>query len=147
MNLVKHAERELDNIGMVGSNVEEAIMRKHILKVIEEFNMTGHTKLTRHWYIDIITKLMKGEPLTPLTGEDNEWKQIKTSDGIVYENIRCDHVFKKDGIAWNQEGIVYWKWYTDIETGCKMKSFHIIPSSMVNVEFPHTPATEYKELT
>jgi len=67
------------------------------------------------------------KPLTPLTGEDDEWNDI--GDGGSLQNKRYSAVFKnKDGTAYNIEGKVFTDdgevWYR-----CK--------DSRVNVTFPY----------
>ena len=41
--------------------------------------------------MEIAVKLFDFEPLTPLTGEKEEWKKSLNN----YQNVRCNHVFKE----------------------------------------------------
>ena len=50
-----------------------------------------------------------------------------------------------DGQAYDIDGIVFFDWYTDPETGEKSKSYFTGRDSFVPVTFPYTPTTEYKE--
>ena len=44
--------------------------------------------------LPILNKCIAGKPLSPLTGDDNEWMEI--TDGY-FQNVRCSTVFKEDG--------------------------------------------------
>lgn len=49
----------------------------------------------------ILQRLIAGQPLSPLTGDDSEW-MIHDYDGLYAQNIRCGSVFKnKDGSAYD----------------------------------------------
>jgi hypothetical protein len=76
---------------------------------------------------------MRFEPLTPLTGEDNEWNQIKDN---LYQNRRSPRVFKEDGQAYDIDGIVF----RDPD-GCYVTN----KDSRVNITFPYTPVTEIRD--
>jgi hypothetical protein len=54
-------------------------------------------------------------------------------------------VFKDNTGAYDGEGIVFYDWYTDKETGEKFKSYFTSRESRVSVTFPYTPEKEYKE--
>jgi hypothetical protein len=42
---------------------------------------------------DVLARLIKGQPLTPLTGKDDEWMEVGPS---VFQNMRCGTVFKDE---------------------------------------------------
>ena len=41
----------------------------------------------------VLTRLISGQPLAPLTGEASEWFDLM-GDGIMLQNVRCGSVFK-----------------------------------------------------
>lgn len=45
-----------------------------------------------HWAAPILQRLIAGQPLSPLTGEDDEWNEV--GDGI-FQNRRDSSVFKQ----------------------------------------------------
>ena len=51
---------------------------------------------------DVLARLIAGQPLGPLTGEDSEWL-IHDCNGMYAQNRRCGSVFKstKDGPAYD----------------------------------------------
>ena len=142
--LIKYAESELDRVGMTADNEDEMnlAMRDHILRMVRIFSQEGHSGFSANYAILCLEKLLRYEPLSPLTGEDDEWIQV---DENLYQNKRCSRVFKDEDGAYDIDGIVFWEWYTDPETGEKFKSHFTCKDSRVRVEFPYTPKTEYKE--
>jgi hypothetical protein len=149
MTLKHHAERELDIIGMTEDSVEmDAAMRNHILHMIDEFSKEGHSGFSASYAISILSKLMRYEPLTPLTGEDSEWMEIAkeqtgSNQGTLYQNKRASHVFKDDTGAYDINGKVFVEWRQDKETGEDYSSSYTSKDSRVPVTFPYTPHTDY----
>ena len=151
-NLVKHAERELDLLGMTGGDEYESAMRKHILHMVKEFADEGHSGFSAPYAIKILTKLMDFKPLTPLTGEDSEWNDVASyGDGTTmhWQNNRHSSVFKDaDGSCYDIDGKVFWEWFIDLETGQAIKIYYTARDSRVPVTFPYTvpdkPIYEYR---
>jgi hypothetical protein len=149
-NLIKHAEAEFraagwtDENGKFDDEMQEMIC-KHVLKLIEIFDEEGHSGSTAPYAINLFEKLAKFEPITPLTGEDWEW----VDHGYCMQNKRCSHIFKQadrfNGQAYDSEGIIFYDWYTDKETGKKYKSYFTNGDSAVPITFPYTPIRQYKE--
>lgn len=133
-NLKTYAIDELTRIGMYGSGDEmNDMMCDHILKMVEVFAEEGHSGFSAGYAISILQKLLRFQPLSPLTGEDDEWCEI--SDGL-FQNKRLSRVFKdgKDGQAYDIHGKVFVEpdgvSYTNRD-------------SRVYIEFPYVPKTEY----
>lgn len=149
MTLKHHAERELDIIGMTEDSEEmDGAMRKHILHMIDEFSNEGHSGFSASYAISILSKLMRYEPLTPLTGEDSEWMEIDkeqtgSNQGTLYQNKRASHVFKDDTGAYDINGKVFVEWRQDKETGEDYSTTYTSIESRVPVTFPYTPHTDY----
>ena len=148
MSVLDHAERELDLMGLSDDGDMNGAMRKHILHMIKEFAGEGHSGFSASYAIQVLEKLLRFEPITPLTGEDWEWNNVSEMSGeTLYQNARCGRVFKdKDG-AYDIDGKVFYEWYTDEETGEKRKSHYTGLESRVPVTFPYTPTTVYEEKT
>jgi hypothetical protein len=150
-NIKNHALAEFraagwtDENGKFNDEMQQAIC-EHVLKLLEVFADEGHSGSTAPYAVNMFKTLAMFEPLVPLTGEDWEWTE--TSDG-VFQNKRCSRVFKQadrfDGQAYDIDGVVFYEWHTDPETGEKYKSHFTSRDSFVPVTFPYTPKTEYKE--
>lgn len=130
-NLIKHAERELALLSNEPDEMQTA-MNDHILKMVKVFSEEGHSGFSANYAISIIQKLLRFEPLKPLTGEDSEWNDVGNN---TLQNNRCGHVFKdtKTGIAYDIEGKIFQE-----PDGSRWTS----SKSKVDVTFPYTPKSE-----
>ncbi len=150
MSLYDFAERELAILGLEDGDPMNESMRRHILHMVDEFAKEGHSGFSASYALGILEKLLKFEPVTPLTGEDWEWNEIAkelsgSNNGTLYQNARCGRVFKDDDGAYDIDGKVFWEWITDEETGEKFKSYYTSRDSRVPITFPYTPVTVYEE--
>jgi len=140
--LVDHAKTELDAIGLTYESSEmNGEMRSCILELVEKFSQQGHSGFSANYTIQAITKLLNYEPLSPLTGEDNEWTEVA---GGLLQNKRCSRVFKEGDRAYDIDGKVFTK--TIEFEGVDYESSFTSSDSRVDVAFPYTPTTEYIHL-
>ena len=140
-NLVTFAERELDIILDKCEDEESKEMQKEInkdiLQVVEVFSKQGHSGFSASYAIGLIKKLLNYEPITPLTGKDDEWIKLDYDNDICYQNKRCSRIFKsKDGRAYDVEGKIF--------SDNNGKSWYVKGggASRVYIDFPYTPKTE-----
>ena len=106
-----------------------------IEQLISVFAEQGHSGFSANYTLNVFDKLARFEPLTPLTGEDWEWCELDYEPGMGWQNKRDSRVFKRsDGTAYFIDGKVF------REPGgtCFTNS-----DSIVEVDFPYTPKTEY----
>lgn len=147
--IIEFAKRELDIIGM-GEDSEDEMnreMRKNILSMLEVFVSQGHSGFSAGYITEMLTKLMRYEPLSPLTGEDSEWTDVSNyGKEPWYQNKRYSSVFKDaDGSCYDIDGIVFYRWEKIEDTGEDYKSFFTCSKSRVPVTFPYKPNKEYRE--
>ena len=143
---------ELDRIGMTEDSPDEmtVMMRKHILHMMQEFANEGHSGFSASYAISILTKLMDFKPLSPLTGEDNEWvKHDYGVNDVTHQNKRRSSVFKDgDGECYDIDGKVFWEWYRN-EEGEAVRTYYTCRESRVPVTFPYVvpdkPIYEYRQ--
>ena len=150
-NLIRHAKDEFRAAGWTDENGKfndemQEMMCNHVLKLLEIFSNEGHSGSSAPYAIDMFKKLAMFEPIAPLTGEDWEWNEVSAG---VFQNKRCSRVFKQadrfNGQAYDIDGIIFYDWYTDKETGEKYKSHFTNSDSFVPITFPYTPTKVYKE--
>lgn len=147
MSLIEYAKRELDVIGMTEDSSDEmnVMMRKHILHMVKEFADEGHSGMSASYALSILKRLLAYEPLSPLTGADDEWNEIGNG---YWQNKRASNVFKdKDGAYWG-DGIVFWEWFKPNDGSEPFKSHFTSRESRVNIDsFPWTmpDKPEYRE--
>lgn len=120
-NLVSYAEREL----YLAQDLLTDQEKEYILKEVHNFCTEGHSggsapyrisniknsKLDVPDYVkDVLVRVLSYKPLTPLTGQEDEWNEDN-------QNIRCYSVFKQiDGtitdhsasIKSDDKGVTWW---------------------------------------
>lgn len=147
-NLVTFAERELDLIGMKDEEGMNGMMRKHLLHMVDEFSNEGHSGFSASYAIQCLKRLLAYKPLSPLTGEDDEWTEVSEQMGHkMFQNKRHSAVFKDETGAYNIDGKVFWSWATNEDTGEKFKSYYTSRDSRVYITFPYIvpDEPEYEE--
>ncbi len=134
-NLVAHAERELEFL-KTGDEMNEA-MRTGIIDMVKLFGEQGHSGFSASYAVNMLQKILRFEPVRPLTGEDDEWL-IHDADGCYAQNKRCGRVFKeKDGRAYDIDAVVFREPSGSCFTSRSSRQF---------VTFPYTPRTVYADV-
>ena len=124
--MIEYAKKELARIKHDEDGVQD-FMDECVLEVLEVFSKQGHSGFSASYAIQFLERLMRFLPLTPLTGEDDEWNEIAPGK---YQNKRCSRVFKENGQAYDING----KAFSD-DGG---KTWFTNGYSHVPVSFPYT---------
>jgi hypothetical protein len=131
-NLYAHAARELPEPD--GDRMQEA-MNRGLLDLVLVFSTQGHSGFSASYAVSALEKLLRFEPLRPLTGEDSEWVNVGDN---MWQNNRCGHVFKDNaGNAYDIDG----KIFREPDGAC-----YTSRDSRVPVTFPYTPVREYVDV-
>lgn len=134
-NLETFAKDELtragffDEDGMYGGMLGDAVM-----KMIKTFSEEGHSGMSAGIAISAFEKVARFEPLTPLTGSDDEWNEVGPG---VWQNRRCSHVFKDESGTYDSEGRIF----REPDGHCFLNR-----DSRVPVTFPYVPKREYVDV-
>lgn len=162
MALIDHAKLELKSIGMLESDDDmNNLMANNVLQLIEVFADQGHSGFSAPYCINLFNKLANFKPLGPLTGEDDEWRDVSEHGNGEpwFQNKRYSSVFKDgNGQAYNTDGKVFWEWarrpLEEDETGYPgmhtYKWSYTCRDSRVPITFPYTipdePIYEYRHI-
>lgn len=131
-NLETHAENELKLIGAFDSDgAYGGMLGEAVMKMIREFAAEGHSGNSAKMTLRLFEKCANFEPLSPLTGSDDEWTEVFPGE---FQNKRCPHVFKDSSGAYDSTG----KIFRDPDGSCYQNS-----GSRVPITFPYVPKTEY----
>src|SRR5689334_19137122 len=104
-NLEEYAKEELTRAGYFSKDSDYGgLIGEAVMKMIKLFSDEGHSGFSAPMTINIFKQVAMFEPLTPLTGADDEW--VEVSDGH-FQNRRCSHVFKENGEAYDIEGKIF----------------------------------------
>ena len=138
MALVEFARDELARIGSGEPDEMQEAMNAHILRMVETFADEGHSGFSAAYAVGILQRLLRFEPLTPLTGEEDEWVVLDYGDEMAAQNKRCPHVFRRaDGTAYDGEAVIF----REPSGACFTNS-----DSRRDITFPYTPAREYVDV-
>jgi len=130
-NLTDHAERELELAGLDSdAAVYDGMIGDAVLEIVEVFSKQGHSGASAAITLDILKKVLAFEPITPLTGEESEWNEVREG---VYQNKRCSRVFKEKGRAYDINGKIF-----EEPSGSR----YTCVDSRVLVLFPYVPHSE-----
>jgi hypothetical protein len=135
------AEKELKLAGYDRDDSEEGPNKwvaENVLELLKGFSDQGHSGSSAPFVANIFERLAKWKPLTPLTGNDDEWEKVGPD---LYQNTRDSAVFKSTETgAYFIEGIVFWEWvsYPDMYDGKPYKAYFTSRESCVEVTFPWT---------
>ena len=100
--IIEYAKSELDRIPKDEDGMQD-MMNNDILEILEKFADQGHSGFSASYAISVLERLMRWKPISPLTGEEDEWS---TTPGSTRQNKRCPSVFlKPDGTAYDIDGI------------------------------------------
>ncbi len=102
MSMNERARAELKLAGFFDKDSDyEGMVGKAVMELWDKFSEQGHSGMSAGLVANLFAKLVKGDNLTPLTGEPKEWTEI--TDGM-YQNKRNSAVFAKGP---NGEGAYY----------------------------------------
>lgn len=137
-NLERYAREELERAGWFrGDGMYGSMMGDAVMGMVRQFSDEGHSGMSAPLAISLFKTVAAFEPLTPLTGESDEWMEV--GDGW-YQNRRCGRVFKGggrfDGQAYDSEAII-WR---DPDGSCFTNR-----DSQQPITFPYVPKHEYRD--
>lgn len=100
--LLQHAKSELRSAGLFDADSDfDGEIGVQVTSLMETFLAYGHSGTSAYRTLEVFDKIARHMPLTPLTGEDDEWESPNGTDGQMRINKRCTQVFKDDEMAWD----------------------------------------------
>jgi hypothetical protein len=99
-NLVMHARRELEVVGLLSDDSDyDGMLGESVLRLVKEFSHQGHSGASAHMTLDIFDRVAHLKPLGPLTNNPGEWNCIaEHGDGTpMWQSSRQSDAFSEDG--------------------------------------------------
>lgn len=98
-NLTDYAKDELTRAGLFDKDSDyEGMLGNAALEIIEVFAKQGHSGMSASIVTSLVEKLMRFEPLTPLTYGPEEWNDVSEMSGTpMWQNKRKSTTFSVDG--------------------------------------------------
>lgn len=101
-SLLQHAKAELRAAGLFDPDADyDGAVAANTVALMETFCAYGHSGGSAAQTLGTFEWLANHLPLTPLTGEDDEWEVPEGKGGQIMQNKRCPRVVKDDEVAWD----------------------------------------------
>lgn len=140
-DLMEYAKNELYLLRGDEEDEMQDLVEKNILELIEVFSKQGHSGFSGNYVLSIFERLVRFLPITPLTGEDDEWNKIFDYEHCTYnfwQNKRCSRVFKDSDGAYDSCVRVF-------SDDCG-ETYWSNRDSRERIEFPYYPPTYPKKI-
>jgi hypothetical protein len=101
--LLQHTKFELRTAGLFDPDADySGELAANVVSLMETFVAYGHSGASGAATLEIFNRVANGLPLTPLTGEDDEWEAVPVGmAGQMQINRRCHRVCKDGERAWD----------------------------------------------
>ena len=100
--LLQHTKSELRAAGLFGEDSDfDGEIGVQVTALMETLLAYGQSGTIFARTLEVFNRVAEGLPLTPLTGDDDEWEIPNGMGGQMYINKRCTRVFKDDDMAWD----------------------------------------------
>ena len=130
--LVLYAEEELKRgLYLRNNDTMEHKMANSVIELLRTFSSLHVTGMIGSAVLSLFTRLVQWMPLTPLTGEDDEWEDAGEAGK---QNKRCPSVFMVNGDAHDKNGRVF-----IAKNGVTFTAHE----SIVPITFPYMPQTQF----
>lgn len=130
-NSMDHAMLELPP----SENQTDRRMRQDLLEMVLVFGTQGHSGFSASYATSALEKLLRFQPLGPLTGEQTEWLEVGPG---VFQNRRCGRVLKDASVFGGQAYDLNGRVFREPDGTCYTNS-----ESRTPITFPYVPTTVY----
>lgn len=98
-NYTEWARKEIELAGLFGPKSDyDGMLGDALMALVEAFDGQGHSGMSASIVAHAFGKLMRWEPLTPITSDPDEWyDRSGESGGPLWQNKRDSKAFSKDG--------------------------------------------------
>ena len=149
--LVKYAQGELKRLEDACKTDDakelQRMVNGHILDLVELFSSQGHSGFSGGYALSNFKRVADWKPLTPLTGEDEEWMEIGDTEkgDVVEQNKRYNALFRTNhdnSTAYDVDDIIFSDnggitWFTNQFKAKKYRK---------PIEFPWMPPDEPRKV-
>ena len=108
MGFLDFARNEIEKAGLFSEEGDfyGGMTGKALMELCEVFSKQNHSGMSASVVASLFKRLTEWMPLSPLTGEEDEWIEVNTK---LYQNKRCPSVFKegKTGKAYQNDYYIF----------------------------------------
>lgn len=146
MEEIQFEKQELDVLIKLEPNKFGELLKhteEELISLIDKFNSFEiHNSIRPRIienYIGVLHRLLNKSLIAPLTGEDDEWEEVKIENDIIYKNKRLPTVIKtKDNACFFKEAIVF---FDIVDKFPFIGTINNVSSTMGIKSFPFIPKT------
>lgn len=108
MNLLQYMQNEFDVLDWPGLDYAQADICNNVKDVLWLLGKQGHSAESMQYVTFLIERLANFRPLSAIEDKTNEWKLLRTDNGIdTFYHERCPEVIKvMDRIIWTK-GVIF----------------------------------------
>jgi hypothetical protein len=102
-SLLQHAKAELRRAGLYDADADfDGDIAVQVENLVQTFVAYGHSGGSAYMTLKFFERVANHKPLTPLTGEDDEWRDLESHQPgqSLWQNVRDSRVFKDKTNAW-----------------------------------------------
>ena len=103
-SLLQHAKSELRRAGLFDPDADfDGEVAVQVVALMETLVAYGHSGGSLRLTLDFFNRVANHKPITPLTGEENEWDDlpVEMSEPVWQQNNRCLTIFRDKDHAWD----------------------------------------------
>lgn len=112
----------------------QKMVTKNVMDILTVFDNQDHSGFSANYTINLVSRLLRWIPLTPLTGEEDEWYEPYGPDN-TQQNKRCTTVFRRNfdnSTAYNIHGRVFSNdgktWWTNSSSSVPVAFPYVVPA-------------------
>ena len=75
MGMISRAESEMAKAWPESEEMQDMV-KANVMELLKVLETQGHSGMSLPYVLGVFNKLAKQKPLSPLTGEDDEWMEI-----------------------------------------------------------------------
>lgn len=100
--LLQHTKSELRAAGLFDDDSDyDGAVGVSVTSLMETYVAYGHSGGSGQKTLEVFGRLANHLPLTPLTGDDDEWMTPEGAGGQIEINKRCSQIFRDREMAWD----------------------------------------------
>jgi hypothetical protein len=100
-SLTQFAKSELRTVGAFDDDCDVGVQVDALMATFVAYREGSGKDTDVNVVIDAFTRLANHLPISPLTGEDDEWEVPAGMSGQIEQNKRCPRVVRDSDMAWD----------------------------------------------
>jgi hypothetical protein len=101
-SILQHTKAELRSAGLFDDDSDfDGEIGVQVTALVETLVAYGHSGGSLERTLEVFDRVARHLPITPLTGDEDEWETPVGAGGQIQINKRCTQVFRDNDMAWD----------------------------------------------